>query len=205
MATLTCDVLEQHEVEHVVQVEVELGDDHPQHVGHQEHQGEAADARQVAPLLPPRVAGRPGAAQQEAAEAEGDVSEGAGDGAEECGQDEGEHDGGDAEAGVDVVVDAAGEVHLLAEDVLAQHPVHAGDGPHRAQGDLVEDSEPQVEPVLLLHLQGGGIIIRTIRVPPDIGGAGWRSVDLSHNHINIPLIKYSLTISLFAYITKLYE
>ena len=142
MATLTCDVLQQHEVEHVVQVEVELGDDHPQHVGDQEHEGEAADARQVPPLLPPRVAGDPGTAEQEAAEAEEDVSKEAGDGSEDGGQHEGEHDGGHAEAAVDVVVDAAGEVHLLAQDVLAQHAVHAGDGPDRAQGDLVEDSQP---------------------------------------------------------------
>ena len=110
---LTEDILDHHEQENVVNVEVELGEDHTGDVGWEEDQGQAEDTNEILSLHFSCVWSEGRCLLDSVDQPEDEVDQPGHQRAGECGEDDGEEDGGEAEVAVRIVTHRAGNVHLI--------------------------------------------------------------------------------------------
>ena len=155
---VTYDILHEHKKENVVNIEVELCEDHTGDISRKEDQDQAEDAQQIFYLHFPVFlldVCRPPDRVDDGDDEVGHTGHG---GAAHGGEDDGHGDRADALVGLDVVAHRAGQVGLLAEELVSHEAVQEGDQPDGAQGHLLQDAQlAQVKIVLLLPGRGLGL------------------------------------------------
>ena len=139
--SVTYDVFHEDKEENIANIEVELGEDHAGDVGGQEDQDQTEDAEQIFyfhfPIFLRHVSCSPDCVE----DADNQVGHTGHGGATHGGQDDGQADRGDALVGRDVVAHRAGQVHLLAQELVGHQAVQQGDQPDGAQCDFVGNSQ----------------------------------------------------------------
>ena len=163
---VTYDILDEDKRENIVNIEVELCDDHAGDVGREEDQDESQDAEQISnfhfPVFLLAVSCSPPCSPPCSPhcveEADHEVGQPGKGGAAGGGEEDGQGDGADALVGRDLVAHRAGQVNLLAEELLSQQAVQQGDQPDGAQSDFIRNAQlAEVEIALFLLSRGLGL------------------------------------------------
>ena len=136
----TCNVFDKYKVEDVVQLNIDLTDNHAGDVRDQEHQSEAEDTHQVTLLLSPDVFWHRSVPQNSVGHTDHNVDEEDGNGTNDCWQNDCKEDWGKPKLVVKIVINLAGKIHLFADNVIGQDTIDKGDKPDGTQGDLVHHS-----------------------------------------------------------------